>query len=392
MFGASRLTALDGLRGVAALVVVVHHCFLVSPAFAAAYYGGEVGENPLRQALTYSPLHLIWGGAEAVVVFFVLSGFVLSRAIRSRSFDWFAYFPSRILRLYVPVAGAVAFAFLILLIPHTDLPATPWLERDRFDYDIGSMLQDLTLVGGTSGVVSPLWSLRWEVVFSLLLPVAAFAARLIPAWMFGALCVGATALGATQGNSAMHYLPIFGVGVALEAGWDRIGTALDRLSSRARRALWCGMLPLAVVLLSMRWLLIPLVGRGVATASAAAPIVLGAALLVVMAVRCGPLQRMFTWRPIAWLGAVSFSLYLIHEPLLITMANLTGAARWTVVTTVPLALLAAWLFWRLVEQPAHRLARHVRARAAARTVVAPTTSVPAEAAPEAASERTPASV
>lgn len=392
MSGSARLSALDGLRGVAALVVVVHHCFLVSPAFAAAYYGGDVGDSPLRLALIYSPLHMIWGGAEAVVVFFVLSGFVLSRAIRSRSFEWFAYFPSRVLRLYVPVAGAVAFGFLVLLIPHTGLPASPWLDRDRPDYDIGSALQDLTLVGGTSGVVSPLWSLRWEVVFSLLLPVAAFAARMIPAWLFGLLCVLLTALGSAQESSAMQYLPIFGVGVALEAEWDRIGTLLDRMRQRTRRVLWMVLLPLAIVLLSARWLLMVPLGRGPATAFAQAPIVLGAALLVIMAVRCGPLRRFLAWRPVAWLGAISFSLYLIHEPLIITMANLTGAARWTLLTAVPLALLTAWVFWRVVERPAHRLARSVRTRAAQKTAVphAPHTE-PAPAA-TAERERTPASV
>ena len=83
----SRLSSLDGLRGVAALIVVVHHSMLVSPNLAAAYYGGEV-EGLAANIVTYSPLHLLWGGKEAVVVFFVLSGLVLVLAMRSMRFDW----------------------------------------------------------------------------------------------------------------------------------------------------------------------------------------------------------------------------------------------------------------------------------------------------------------
>jgi len=370
MSGSRRLSSLDGLRGAAALIVVVHHCFLVSPAFAAAYYGGSTGDSPLRQALIYSPLHLLWGGAEAVVVFFVLSGFVLARGIRSSSFDWFAYFPSRILRLYVPVAGAVALGFLLLLVPHAGGPDSPWLQRDASDYDLGGVLQDLTLVGGTSGVVSPLWSLRWEVIFSLLLPVIAYAARVIPAWLFGVICVALSAIGAGQESAAMQYLPIFGVGVALEREWERIERLVGGLSRTVRGVLWGGMLPLAVVLLSMRWLLPATLDHSTLVALAQGPIVLGAGLLVVMAALCAPLTRFFSWRPIAWLGAISFSLYLVHEPFVVVMASVTGAARWTLLTAVPLALVTAWLFCRLVERPAHRLSRTVRERARAkRTVV-----------------------
>ncbi|MEQ6898469.1 acyltransferase [Microbacterium sp. KR10-403] len=381
MPGSKRLNSLDGLRGVAALIVVVHHCFLVSPAFAAAYYGGQTGDSPLRQALIYSPLHLVWGGAEAVVVFFVLSGFVLARGIRSSSFDWFAYFPSRILRLYVPVAGAVALGFLLLLAPHAGGPDSPWLQRDASDYDLGSVLQDLTLVGGTSGVVSPLWSLRWEVIFSLLLPVIAYAARVIPAWLFGLICVALSAIGAGQESAAMQYLPIFGVGVALEGEWGRIERLVGGLSRVARGVLWGGMLPLVVVLLSMRWLLPTTLDHSTLVALAQAPIVLGAGLLVVMVAQCAPLSRLFSWRPIAWLGAISFSLYLVHEPFVLIMASVTGAARWTLLTAVPLALVVAWLFCRVVERPAHKLSRRVRERARAkRTVIV-------EDAPVAAAER-----
>jgi peptidoglycan/LPS O-acetylase OafA/YrhL len=308
MPAANRLSALDGLRGIAALVVVVHHALLVSPSLAAAYFGGDVQETPWRIALVYTPLHLVWGGAEAVVVFFVLSGFVLARAVRSRSFDWFSYFPSRILRLYLPVLGAVAFGFGVLLLPHDGATTSPWLLDRDAGYPFHDIVQDITLLGGTSGVVSPLWTLRWEIIFSLLLPVAAYAARLIPAWVLGVACIALSAVGASQDVAALQYLPVFGVGVAIEGEWDRIGAVVGRMTRRAGAFVWAGMLLLAAVLLSMHWELGGLLGHAAAVTIAQAPIVIGAGILVIAAVHCTTLRRVLTWRPVAWLGAVSFSL------------------------------------------------------------------------------------
>ncbi|HUB75554.1 MAG TPA: acyltransferase family protein, partial [Solirubrobacteraceae bacterium] len=112
-----RLPALEGLRGLAALVVLVHHSLLATvPRFAGAY---GIGPYPLRGTLewwlTYSPLHVIWGGGEAVIVFFVLSGFVLSlpSARSGRALRAVSYYPSRFVRLYLPVWGALIFAALV---------------------------------------------------------------------------------------------------------------------------------------------------------------------------------------------------------------------------------------------------------------------------------------
>ena len=113
-----RFTSLDGLRGVAALVVLAHHALLVSPAISALFIPG--GEPPRPGSalwwLTYSPLKLTNAGPEAVVLFFVLSGFVLAIPVLRGGFNWLAYFPRRFVRLMLPVAGAVALASVLILI------------------------------------------------------------------------------------------------------------------------------------------------------------------------------------------------------------------------------------------------------------------------------------
>lgn len=364
-----RVSSLDGLRGVAALIVVVQHCALVSPALAAGYYGGDVG-GLANQIALYSPLHLFWGGAEAVVVFFVLSGVVLVRAMRSSRFTWGSYFPSRLVRLWLPVVGAVALGYLLLAVLPTIFPklagtgtSSPWLDRP-FGYPFEAVAQDLALLGGTSGIVSPLWTLRWEIIFSLLLPVLAFAARLIPAWLFGVVCIALSATGAATHVAALQYLPIFGVGVALAFMWERLDRAGTGIRRGGSAVAWTAGLIAIVLAMTSKWTLRPVLDDAIVTPVSQVLIVSGAAALVYAAARCRPLNRLLSIKPIAWLGAVSFSLYLVHEPFVVTYAHLTGSAKLTLLLAVPTALLAAWLFWLVLERPVHHLSRRVRDRVA----------------------------
>lgn len=98
-----RLPALDGLRGVAAVTVLVHHSLLVIPAVAS--------DRASAAWIVRSPLHLFWAGNEAVYVFFILSGLVLTLpAVRRGRMRWKPYYPSRLLRLYIPVVASVVLA------------------------------------------------------------------------------------------------------------------------------------------------------------------------------------------------------------------------------------------------------------------------------------------
>src|SRR4029077_1970080 len=69
-----RLTSLDGLRGLAAIVVMIHHIVLAAvPVLAAVYVAGAHGALPAwADVLVHSPLHLLWAGEEFVLVFFAL--------------------------------------------------------------------------------------------------------------------------------------------------------------------------------------------------------------------------------------------------------------------------------------------------------------------------------
>jgi peptidoglycan/LPS O-acetylase OafA/YrhL len=373
-----RVVALDGLRGLAALVVVLHHCLLALPPLADPYRSGRPPAEGVWAWLVYSPLHVLWQGPAAVYLFFVLSGYVLTLPALRASFCWSAYLPSRLVRLYLPTAAAVLLAVLVYaLVPHEARPgASWWVNRHDLDVTPAWVAKDMLLVLGTNSLNSPLWSLRWEVLFSLLLPLFVFLARRVGrAWPVA--LVGLLVLcwvgGRTSGHGgALYYLPMFALGAVLAAQRRLVGPWWERRvgGRRTGRVL----LVVGVLLLSTHWMMI---GVGVTTSwvrTAGVVLELAGALLLVMTAiwspaACRPLEH-----PVArWLGSRSFSLYLVHEPLAVAISMLLPLddQLLTPLLTVPLALLVAEGFFRLVERPSHRLARGVSRRTTAAIVPGP---------------------
>lgn len=127
-----RIEYLDSLRGLAALSVVVHHCFLLSPVFWAAH-SREPILNPLVWAFTYTPLHLFWDGPEAVTFFFVLSGFVLALPyFGGRAPFYPSYLARRFFRIYVPYIVVVILSSGLLIFSLSKHPmagTSEWFTR-----------------------------------------------------------------------------------------------------------------------------------------------------------------------------------------------------------------------------------------------------------------------
>jgi len=369
-----RLHYLDGLRGLAALFVVLHH----------AYYGltGEAALPPLTASLTY----WLFLGRSAVDIFIVLSGYCLMlpvvRAGTGRLSSGPAdFFRRRARRILPPYYAALAVSLLgIAFVPalrDTSHPLALWNEALPA-WKGGVIGSHLLLVHNLSPawhsrIDYPMWSVatEWQIYFLfplLLLPVrrrlgvaaavlAAFAVGLAPLVLFFDRFSGVSP----------HFLGLFALGMAAaDVNFSR-RESLARWRDRLPWGALSAALGVVLVLASLRHWSWPL-------AVAFKDILVGAstASLLVYCTRsltrrhgesAGPnaplVLRLCESRPAVALGVFSYSLYLIHAPVLavcqaylrplglsptVQLALMLGAA-------VPLAVLCSFLFFLAFERP-----------------------------------------
>ena len=386
---------LDALRGVAAVVVLVHHVSMTAPSISAAYSSSaNVAVFSPAWWVTLSPLKILFAGPEFVLVFFVLSGFVLVLSPLRRlpwtrrpapaaaddpatteapttGYDWLAYYPRRIVRLAIPVFVSVVLAALwILIVPRTvNGDGGAWMAKQGSpDLGIGNLLREASIVGftGRPDVNPPLWSLAWEMWFSLLLPVGVILAVATRRWTLAwvAVLLATSTTGYLLGIEPLMYLPAFGLGALLAANHGSLLARTTRLARRRGGTLVCAALTvLGPVLLIGYWLLRPVLTEPWNDVALALRVP-GAALIVASVALWPPVQRMLSGRLLAWLGTISFSLYLVHFPVVVTFGQLFGPENWWwgALISVPLSLLLAQLMYRWVERPAQTLATRVGAK------------------------------
>lgn len=347
-----RIRSLDGLRGVAALAVLFHHLSLVAKP--------EVGSEGWAW-LTQTPLKLLFPGTESVLIFFVLSGLVVALPALRDGFSWRRYYPARILRLYLPVCCALLLsAGLIALVPRERslMPEGSWMQTSQAtSVDLWSLLSEASLARRSYQLDNVLWSLRWEVIFSLLLPLFVWLATLITrrAVLCAACCVVMSAFGRVFAIDALVYLPLFLAGAIMAT---RLGELEQRPPSANRWHLPALGLAAGALLIAS-WLSRPLNAPQLVQDMLWGLAGAGAVLIVALAVRWPRFRAALETRPAQWLGRISFSLYLVHVPIIATAVYLLGPSRWWLacIVSVPLSLAAAVLFQRWIEAPSHRLAR-----------------------------------
>lgn len=358
----TRLPALDGLRGIAALVVMVHHSLLTVPLFAAAYYDSTSHdtwriENPAFW-IAHTPLHVLWDGKFAVMIFFILSGFVLALPVlRTPSFRWDAYLPQRLARLYLPVWGALALALAaIFLTDRGHNQQTEWLMRRADPVSFQDFLHSVAQISAGNEILSPLWTIRWEILFSLLLGAFVWIGLRADGNATVVACLVLIAAGGAWQVEALMYLPMFLIGVVIAVQRETLHRRLGALPGW----LWALALAAAVLMATSPWMMPPSVPQRVHDGALALQVA-GALIVVAFCAFGRPDARVLCSRPVQWLGRISFSLYLVHETIVVLAADLLGPGRSSIVLPVAFlgSLLVAQLFFLGVERPSHLLSRRI---------------------------------
>ncbi|WP_102127706.1 acyltransferase family protein [Deinococcus planocerae] len=352
-----RYPALESLRGLAALIVVLHHHLLVFPAL----YPYRVEASGAAGWLTRSPLHLLWAGSEAVVFFFVLSGFVLSLSSwRGEPLDMEAFVVRRLRRIWVPLMVAVTLAWgCAALLGHAPVPGTSeWFAAIWRQAGAEAYVQHALALGNLDTVnhafIPVVWSLKYELWLSLLLPLVLLAVRQRPGYVLGGgvllLALSHITPGSDTTLSLMRFLPMFALGALLARHREALGAWVAALPRGARP----GLLLLALLVIPVQWYggPFPAAWRRVLDDLGTLG---GAALLMLLALGWSSLRVRLERPALAWLGRVSFSLYLYHALVLAVVVRL-GAGLLPLpallALSVLLALPVADLAHRWVEVPA----------------------------------------
>jgi peptidoglycan/LPS O-acetylase OafA/YrhL len=386
----AHLGYLDGIRGLAALYVLLEHVQLSGLDLINAW--APVNPTPLQRLAQFLNSSVLGYGHLAVDVFIVLSGYCLmlpvaqSRGEVQLRGGLGGFVKRRARRILPPYYAALIFA---LVVNSVFLSTT---------HSTGQITSHLLLVHNVSpawlfGINAPFWSIavEWQIYF-------VFAAILLPVWRrFGGAASLATAfllglaplyllpVGKNFDWSCPWYIGLFALGMS--AAW--IGLRKDSRAEKWRRLPW-GSLAIAFALLTVgvffcqrsatlgaswgNWFRMehrnvswPLdvavalcVGCGLLSLSTTMGSGEGALNRKVMAVLESP--------SIARLGAFSYSLYLIHLPvvtlwaLVLRKLSLSPAASYACmyIGGIPIGMAGGYLFYLAVER--HCLGTKVSSR------------------------------
>jgi peptidoglycan/LPS O-acetylase OafA/YrhL len=350
-----RLLALDGLRGLAAVAIVIHHAWMFSA------HGMTLADRALDE------LRL------GVTLFFVLSGYLLYGPFVAAALDRRDQ-PSR-RRYALKRAARILPAYWLVLIGAFALTAAVHhpmrVEADQLLLFVVFAQNQVEAVRGQ--LDPPLWSLAVEASFYVLLPVVAIAvarlgrdrrAQLLLVGALGAAGLLCCALGTalhwprTVTDSLLTTLPLFACGMAVAAA-----THGRSLSTRTGTRLALAGLPLILagaIVESAAGLQAGALRFLVSDFPAAAGFALVVAALVATPMRARPLVA----APVLFAGTISYGLYLWHFPVIY---GLHAADLWPSPPVPAMALVLALTFvpatisWFLLERPvlawAHRRRR-----------------------------------
>lgn len=364
----------EGLRGLAALNVFLAHFFLAYYPLGFVHYFPWVAQPATTSGIAERILSLpllsaAWNGSFAVCIFFVLSGYVLTKnfhatgkieLIRSLA-------ARRYTRLGIPIFASVMLAFSLYLLgayqaePVARITGSSWLASQSIGHP--TFLQALR--DGVYGVVfqgstqfnTVFWTMRVEFIGSMLI----FAYSLL-AW---------------PGRRSLYVTAVYIVSIFffMPGEWPYylaflIGSHLGQWKPDVSRWVSYGSCVIAFYLASAdsssMFTVLNMLPLDPGVRVAFYNVVAGA--LVLLAVRTSALDWILLRRTTQFLGRISYPFYLVHAPIIMTLGCYlflrvqdivvrTLAVGISFVASLAATVLLATLFERCVDQPAIRFGK-----------------------------------
>ncbi|HEV2646349.1 MAG TPA: acyltransferase [Acidobacteriaceae bacterium] len=287
---------LQSLRGIAAVVVLLHHSTFAFKTGDRFHYWAEVLLN----------------AHAAVILFFVLSGYVLFRSlslVETNIGTLTRFYIARIFRIYPAVWFACALALVVLRLTRSHFPASGASSLFLAAYPVVGFWAVIKSFCFASGLlIPPMWSVRVELIGSLALPFIALAIRRgLGLWLLFAAV--AASLAPVSVKSGIPFIPCFVVGALAFKYQTQLGHFFASPPAIASSTL----LLLFFRRIDSGW-------RFETSYNAMVPLLvesLAAAILIVGLVERG--SHSLSSRPAVRLGDISYSVYLLHFPILASL-------------------------------------------------------------------------
>ncbi|MCZ8516496.1 acyltransferase [Paenibacillus filicis] len=350
----SRYYELDSLRGIAALIVVIFHCWVLLDV-----------PLKIKSNIWYTPFAFLISGHQSVIVFFLLSGFVLALPfLRGVKVNYYKFMIKRLCRIYIPYLFAIIVGITCRYLFNQNVLPGHWSGS----LNLAVYLNHLVLISSFSQnyFVPVIWSLVHEMRISILFPLIMFLVINLN-WrinlLIGALSslIGITLLRFDSGADmftnyydTFHYIFIFIMGALVAKHKED----LIHIFNKFKHNILFVILNFVVYVFGYKY--ISYYGGALPSKvsdwlTAFAGVVFIIAILGKQSWGNVLRKKIFTY-----LGQISYSIYLFHILILITLINVFHNKLHDsiiFILTIILTLIVSSLTYFIVERPSIRLGK-----------------------------------
>ncbi|QUG86579.1 acyltransferase family protein [Bacillus nitratireducens] len=351
-----RYKELDSLRGIAAIIVLLGHFLALFPILGKKVMYSTFGAY----------FSILWQGHSAVIIFFVLSGFVLSLPFyKGTEFNYLKYLIKRVCRIYIPYIVILFIAIGIKLGIHSKIGTIPGLVQWgswNIEVSFNRVMDHILFLRefNSDAFIMVIWSLVHEMRISIVFPLIIFLLLRVNWKVSIGIAMFLSVIGyllmknipsefnmpvSTNYFITLHYSSMFIIGALLAKNREYLVSKI--INSKVKYIL----LPLGLLFFSYPRIPFMLLSKLIGEIDYDLYLIIidwyicfGAVLIILSALSSKLFSKLLLIKPVQFIGEISYSLYLVHPIVLLTTVHIFYGK-----ISVPLILLISFLFTMVVS-------------------------------------------
>lgn len=367
-----RYMELDSLRGIAALMVLLGHFLSLFPSFGKEVMYSKFG--------VYFPV--LWKGHSAVIIFFVLSGFVLSLPFyQNIKFNYLNYLIKRVCRIYIPYILIFFIAIGIKIGIQSKIGTVPGLvEWGSWEIEVSldRIIEHILFLGefNSDAIIMIIWSLVHEMRISIVFPLIIFL-LLRADWKVSiGMAIVLSSAGylliknipsefdmpvSTNYFITLHYTSMFIIGALLAKNREYL---IRRIGDSKAKFLF---FPVGILFFYYPRIPFTLLSKLIGEIDYVLYLIIidwytsfGAALIILSALSSKVFSKLLLMKPVRFTGEISYSLYLVHPVVLITVVHILYgkmSVPLLLATSLIITIITSIVCHKLIETPSIKINR-----------------------------------